>query len=79
MSRLNRAAFHFALTVFCITVAMYAAHAPFSTALFVSILFTLVFGAWNSFIFMKSTLLYLREGEQVVIDQSSQPHQQVES
>ena len=73
MNQVNNAAFYFASAVFGITISMYAAHAPSSTAVFLSIVFTLACSSASSFLFMKSALLYLREGKPQLDGQASQP------
>ena len=67
MSRLNSAATSFAVAVFCISIAMYSAHAPFSNGLFFSSCLSLVFASLMMFRFMHQALLYIREGEPEVV------------
>ncbi|WP_219096212.1 hypothetical protein [Pseudomonas sp. UMAB-40] len=76
MTRLNSTAFSFTAAVFGISISMYAAHAPFSTSLYVCIVITLTFASASSFMFMKSALLYLREGEPELNAKSSQPQEE---
>jgi hypothetical protein len=73
MTRLNSAAFSFAAAVFGIGISMYGAQAPFSSGLFLSICLTLALASVSSFGFVKSALLYLREGEPEVAAKTSQP------